>query len=298
MGELIIKIGVISDIHSNYHALTNVLNFLEGKIDNLICGGDFVGYGPQPQESINAFLDYPFPIYLCLGNHDLGVRYKYSCRKQNPLKLDHKILKTFNFRETASEMLERNAKEIKKEHFDFLLNLPFKQIFQIDQTKFYLTHGTPSVRRTENVGKYLLPPPLQHPEVTTSRLKNDKKAEEAEIIVVGHTHRRFLIKRDKFSSWSLIDDILNNKPTKFPLKFTFHKDRIIFNPGSVGQPRDGTGNASFCILDLDGKTIEFNDLEYQMEDFYKLTKRKGVPEVQNSSFWANKLGHFSKRNRS
>jgi predicted phosphodiesterase len=297
MGELSMKIGVISDIHSNYYALKRVMEFLDGKIDNLICTGDFVGYGPQPRSSINVFLDYPLPLFLCLGNHDLGVRYRYSYHKQDSLESDYKILKTFKFHESASEMLQRNAKGIQKEHFKFLLNLPFKQIFQICQMKFYITHGTPSVRRTENVGRYLLPPPLQRPIVTINRLKYDKKAEIADITIVGHTHRRFLIARDNFLSWSLIEDIINKNPTKFPLKFSFRdENRILFNPGSVGQPRDGTGNASFSILDLSDKTIEFHDLEYQMEDFYKLAKKKCVPEVQNSSFWANKLGHFSKKN--
>ena len=290
------KVGVISDIHSNFYALKTVLKYLDGKIDCLICTGDFVGYGPQPQECINVFLDYTLHFFVCLGNHDLGVRYSYSKYTDDPLNSDYKILKTFNFRESALSMLELNAKELLKEHFNFLLHLPFKQIFQIGQTKFYITHGTPSVRRTENVGRYLLPPPLQSPEVTIKRLRNDKKAEKADIVIVGHTHRRFLIGRDNQSSWSLIEDILKNQHTTFPLKFPFHENRIILNPGSVGQPRDGTGNTSFSVIDLDKKTIEFCDLEYQMEAFYRLTKKKCVPEVQNASFWANKLGHFSRKN--
>ena len=52
------KIGIIADIHSNYFALRTVLDFLEDKIDALICAGDFVGYGPQPKECIEAFEDY------------------------------------------------------------------------------------------------------------------------------------------------------------------------------------------------------------------------------------------------
>ncbi|MFX0125490.1 MAG: metallophosphoesterase family protein [Candidatus Hodarchaeota archaeon] len=291
------KIGVISDIHSNYHALKTVLKFFEGKIDNLICLGDFVGYGPQPQECINAFLDYPLENFLSLGNHDLGVRFRYSYINKDPIEQDYKLLKTFNFRDSAGEMLKRNAQEIQEKHFQFLLNLAFKQIFQIDRKKFYCTHGTPSSRRRENVGRYLLTPPLQSSEITIDRLKHDKKAKNADIVIVGHTHRRFLIGRDNFFSWSLIGDILNKKSTKFPLKFSFHGNRIIFNPGSVGQPRDGSGNASFSILDLDEKTIEFHDLEYQMKDFYRLTKKKCVPELQNSTFWANKLGYFSKINQ-
>ncbi|UCG89936.1 MAG: metallophosphoesterase family protein [Candidatus Heimdallarchaeota archaeon] len=290
------KIGIISDIHSNYYALKTVIAFLEGQhIDVLICAGDFVGYGPQPKECVNFFLYYPISHYFCLGNHDIGVRFRYSdYYHQEPIKQDHKILKTFNFRESAAEMLDRNAQDIQEDHFQFLFNLPFKQIFQLDHKKFYLTHGTPSLRRRENVGKYLLPPPLQDPRVTIDRLKNDKKAVSADIIIIGHTHRRFLIARDNFYSWSLIEDILDKKPTKFPLKFPFNKNRIILNPGSIGQPRDGTGNASFVVIDLDDEILEFCDLEYQMKNFYRLAKEKCAPGLQDSSFWANKFGYFSK----
>ena len=287
MRKFIMKIGLISDIHSNYYALKTVLQFLDGKIDVLICLGDFVGYGPQPRECVNVFLDYSLPHFFCLGNHDLGVRFRYSHYKQEPSEKDFKLLKTFKFRESAEVMLDRNAQDIQEEHFKFLINLPFKQVFHI-------THGTPSVRRRENVGKYLLPPPLQDPNVTIDRLKHDKKAEDADIIMVGHTHRRFLIMRKKFLAWSLIEDILEKKPTMFPLTFSFEKDKIILNPGSVGQPRDGTGNSSFSIIDLDNETVEFHDLEYQMNNFYKLAKKRCVPEVQDSSFWANRFGHFSK----
>ena len=288
------QIGLISDIHSNYYALKTVLQFLDGKIDVLICLGDFLGYGPQPRECVDVFLDYSPPHFFCLGNHDLGVRFRYSYHKREPSEKDFRILKTFKFRGSAEVMLDRNAQEIKEDHYKFLVNLPFKQIFQLDQKKIYITHGTPSVRKRENVGKYLLPPPLQEPNVTISRLKNDKKAEEADIIMVGHTHRRFLIRRKKFLSWSLIEDILERKQTKFPLRFSFDEDQIILNPGSVGQPRDGTGNASFSIIDLEKEMVEFHDLKYPMNNFYKLARKKCVPEVQDSSFWANKLGYFSK----
>ncbi|MHA2226843.1 MAG: metallophosphoesterase family protein [Candidatus Hodarchaeales archaeon] len=293
-GETNLKIGIISDIHSNYYALKTVMKFLNNKIDTLICLGDVVGYGPQPQECVNFFLDYPLHLIPCLGNHDLGVRFSYSQHKNEPLKKDHKILKTFNFHESAQAMLDRNAQEIHEEHFNFLINLPFKQLFQLGQKKVYITHGTPSVRKRENVGRYLLPPPLQPPAKTINRLKNDRKAKNADIIIVGHTHRRFLINREKNSSWSLIGDILEKKPTEFPLEFSFKRNRIIFNPGSVGQPRDGSGNAAFSIIDIDNETIKFYDIEYQMANFYKLTKKKCVPEIQNSSFWANRFGHFSK----
>ena len=170
------KIGCIADIHSNYSALQVVLEFLEGKIDILICAGDFVGYGPQPTECLNSLLDYSLPQYYCLGNHDLGVRYEYS-RINSPKKSgkDKKILDSFTIRAAAETMFRRNAKELTKEHYFFLEKLPFKTIFEIDGVSFYLTHGIPSKSINENVGSYLPAPPIQTNEKTIEKAERFKK---------------------------------------------------------------------------------------------------------------------------
>jgi predicted phosphodiesterase len=67
------RVAVVSDIHSNLHALEAVLEALEGETpDELWCLGDVVGYGPRPNEccaAIAARAD------VCLaGNHDLAIR--------------------------------------------------------------------------------------------------------------------------------------------------------------------------------------------------------------------------------
>jgi diadenosine tetraphosphatase ApaH/serine/threonine PP2A family protein phosphatase len=67
------RVAVVSDIHSNLHALEAVLASVEAEApDELWCLGDLVGYGPRPNEccaAIAARAD------VCLaGNHDLAVR--------------------------------------------------------------------------------------------------------------------------------------------------------------------------------------------------------------------------------
>ena len=67
------RVAVVSDIHSNLHALEAALAAIEGDApDELWCLGDVVGYGPRPNEccaAIAARAD------VCLaGNHDLAVR--------------------------------------------------------------------------------------------------------------------------------------------------------------------------------------------------------------------------------
>jgi len=66
------RVAVISDVHANEHALTEVLAAVEAAAPNeLWCLGDTVGYGPAPNrccEVVAARAD------LCLvGNHDLVV---------------------------------------------------------------------------------------------------------------------------------------------------------------------------------------------------------------------------------
>jgi diadenosine tetraphosphatase ApaH/serine/threonine PP2A family protein phosphatase len=66
------RVAVVSDIHSNLHALEAVLAAIEAEApDELWCLGDLVGYGPRPNECCALIADR---ADVCLaGNHDLGV---------------------------------------------------------------------------------------------------------------------------------------------------------------------------------------------------------------------------------
>jgi predicted phosphodiesterase len=66
------RIAILSDIHSNYHALETVLAAVDREeVDEVWCLGDTVGYGPRPNRCCAAVADRSA---LCLaGNHDLAV---------------------------------------------------------------------------------------------------------------------------------------------------------------------------------------------------------------------------------
>ena len=66
------RIAVISDVHSNLHALQAVLAAIDAEgADEIWCLGDVVGYGPRPNECCALVRER---ATLCLaGNHDLGV---------------------------------------------------------------------------------------------------------------------------------------------------------------------------------------------------------------------------------
>jgi predicted phosphodiesterase len=67
------RVAVLSDIHSNLHALEAVLEEIDRSEADLIwCLGDIVGYGPRPDECCRIVQERA-AVCLC-GNHDLGVR--------------------------------------------------------------------------------------------------------------------------------------------------------------------------------------------------------------------------------
>jgi predicted phosphodiesterase len=67
------RVAVVSDIHSNLHALEAVLAAIDTEApDELWCLGDLIGYGPRPNECCATIAE---KADVCLGgNHDLAVR--------------------------------------------------------------------------------------------------------------------------------------------------------------------------------------------------------------------------------
>ncbi|MFB6113774.1 MAG: metallophosphoesterase [Halodesulfurarchaeum sp.] len=64
------KVGVLSDIHSNRVAFEAVLSDMPS-VDHLVCAGDVVGYNPWPAECVSAVRDREIPTVM--GNHDRMV---------------------------------------------------------------------------------------------------------------------------------------------------------------------------------------------------------------------------------
>ena len=68
-------IAVISDIHSNIDALEAVIADIEGRnVEQIICLGDVIGYGPQPRECLDRIMEKA--SVTLMGNHDFAVFYE------------------------------------------------------------------------------------------------------------------------------------------------------------------------------------------------------------------------------
>ena len=62
---------IVSDLHSNAEALKAVLNRVRRKkFDRVICLGDFVGYGAQPNQVLDTMRMMKASKLYIRGNHD------------------------------------------------------------------------------------------------------------------------------------------------------------------------------------------------------------------------------------
>ena len=88
--------------------------------------------------------------------------------------------------------------------------------------------------------------------------------------LVGHTH---------------VPGVFTDEPEFYPptdlggvYRFT-DDERVIINPGSVGQPRDMDPRASYAILDENEGFVEFHRLAYDVEAVAR--KIYAIPELNN-----------------
>ncbi|GAB4175270.1 MAG: metallophosphoesterase family protein [Calditrichia bacterium] len=152
--------AVISDIHGNLEALQSVLTFLsERNIDNVICLGDTVGYGPNPNESIELLRKHH--IICCLGNHDAASIGETSI---------------YQFNSIAAEAVLWTKSELTRESIAFLKTLPLT----VSHQKYLFVHASPDNPKD---WQYL------HSEY---EITESFKFFSQSICFVGHTHRPYI----------------------------------------------------------------------------------------------------------
>jgi len=78
------RVAVISDVHSNLHALQAVLADIDAATpDEIWCLGDVVGYGPRPNECADIVRERS--AIVLVGNHDLASIGKLDTGDFGPL---------------------------------------------------------------------------------------------------------------------------------------------------------------------------------------------------------------------
>ncbi|MCC5839021.1 MAG: metallophosphoesterase family protein [Opitutales bacterium] len=117
------KLLLISDIHSNIHALDAVLE-AERDSDFIYCTGDLVDVGFHPQEVVNRVREKG--IICVQGNHDLHVIHKHEEGWDDRTRPE-------NFRDLNARQLDAGA-------IGFLKQLPQRLYFAHDGVSYLLEH--------------------------------------------------------------------------------------------------------------------------------------------------------------
>lgn len=78
------RIAIISDIHSNLEGLEKAAELIRKTVvDEIICLGDIVGYGANPNECLALIRE--LTPHILLGNHDEAAIYPEKTEHFNPL---------------------------------------------------------------------------------------------------------------------------------------------------------------------------------------------------------------------
>jgi diadenosine tetraphosphatase ApaH/serine/threonine PP2A family protein phosphatase len=161
-------------------------------------------------------------------------------------------LDTDAFNDDARAAVEWTAERIGAETRDWLTALPLSSV----DDPYTLVHGSPRDPTWEYV-------------FTTGIARANLRAFDTRLCFVGHTHMPILFRQ----RGSTVEGI-QPKPNE-PIEMDDR--RLIVNPGSVGQPRDGDPRASALLVDTEAQTLEWRRVEYPIERVQKLMTEAGLP---------------------
>lgn len=233
---------LLSDVHANAVALAAVLRHAEGRRwQRAIFLGDAVGYYPQPEEVVRELQNLPLEAAL-LGNHDA-------------LLLEPNAHSSA--RSVVVEILERQRRELSREAHAFLETL----------TPRTAGPGWEAVHSTL-AGTWEYVDSLERAQQEPPRMTRP-------LLFFGHTHvpmiYLFLVHEGRKLCRSVP---LTKEKTTFRLPPNV---QVLFNPGSVGQPRDGLPLASYAVYDDEAGILEHYRVEFDIRAVQQLVVKADYP---------------------
>ena len=233
---------VLSDLHANLAALQASLQAAEGKWERVVCLGDVVGYGPDPNEVATQVRE--LGAVTIRGNHDKAVA---------------ELMPTDDFNPVAKLAVEWTRAQMSNENLDWLAALPQGPL---EAEGMVLVHGA-----LQDEDEYVFTPSQALEGLLDSTLQ---------VTFYGHTHHQ-----GGFAYQDSQLEVLQLRPRNHELHCALQiedEKRYLLNPGSIGQPRDGDPRASFAIADLDHRAIEFWRVPYDIEQVQDRMRAARLPE--------------------
>ncbi len=164
--------------------------------------------------------------HICVvGNHDLAAVGRIDTSEFNP---------------DAVAACEWTARQLTPRDVDYIKGLPLV----IDKDDFTLVHGSPR----EPIWEYVL---------SISGAKENFAYFKSKFCLLAHTHVPLVFSYGGTGSCSFSQFSTNEE-------LVLGNDRLIINPGAVGQPRDGDPRASYAIYDSETNQIKLYRVTYDV----------------------------------
>ncbi len=232
---------IVSDLHANLEALDAVLaDAQSAAYEAVLCLGDVVGYGPNPNE-VTSWARNCVDVII-RGNHDK------ACSG----------LETYEgFNRAARFSAQWTQQQLTKEHREWLFDLAQGPVPVED---FELVHGSP-----DDEDRYL----FQSAEVDQTLLRAGNP-----LTFFGHTHVQGGFTACMAGSAFEIEHLVGAPET---VTVTDGR-KFLINPGSVGQPRDGDSRAGYCLYDSIAHVAEYRRVAYDIRAVQEKILAAGLPE--------------------
>lgn len=237
------RILILSDVHANAFALEAVLEAAPAH-EALLCLGDVVGYGVQPNECCDLLRERG--AICLLGNHDAAA-------------LGDPIVDKFSALAGASSRWTRAV--LSESNRAWLASLaPYGKF---EQWSFEAVHAG-----LEN--------PLETYINGIHSARPTWKAMQGDLLFFGHTHHAVSLSQLDVPGCKL-EEI--EQMWKDGGRFRVQGDgwKTLVNPGSVGQPRDGNIVARFATYDVEAREVEITCVRYDVEAAQNAISQADLP---------------------
>lgn len=247
-------IGILADVHANLQALEATLAWLDArKVDDLVCLGDVVGYGGDPERCVEIVRERC--SVTVRGNHDHAV-------------FDAALRTDFN--DHARQAVERHADILGEAEIGWLRSLPEVA------SKEGLTLGHAGFAD-----------PGAYPYVTdTITATPELAAMPGRIGFIGHTHVPAIFRALEDgetehvvpASWVEAAPV-ESAEVSVRLESAY---RFLVNPGSVGQPRDRDPRAACAAFETDDEVLVLARITYDIGAAQRAIVDRGMPVFEAS----------------
>ena len=233
---------ILSDVHGNLEGLEAVLAHADGKYEQVLCCGDLIGYGADP----NAVIEWAraHTAAVVRGNHDRAS-----------VGLDD--LEWFN--PVARAAAVWTQRELTPEHTDYIRNLP-KGPLLFDG--FQVVHGSPL-----DEDEYML---------GAADAVQVFSYLERPLTFFGHTHLQggFILNHTRIETIEQTPHAEERQTLELDADCAY-----LINPGSVGQPRDGDPRAAYVLYNPEEQFLIFYRLPYDVRKAQEKIRRAGLPPI-------------------